>query len=146
MTGLIQITMDALSLGGLYALTALGIGIVFSVMRLANFAHAELVTCAAYALLALSGHPIVMAVAGAVLVAIILAMLTERLAFRSLRQADSATMLIASFTVSMFIQKVLIFTQGSRVKPVDPLPMLSQAVWVAGAQVSLLKIVTIVIC
>lgn len=146
MTGLIQIIMDSLSLGGLYALTALGIGIVFSVMRLANFAHAELVTCAAYALFALSGHPTVMAIAGAALVAIVLAVLTERLAFRPLRKADPATMLIASFTVSMLIQKVLIFTFGSRVKPIDPLPALSQPVWIAGAQVSLLKIVTIVIC
>lgn len=146
MTGLIQIIMDSLSLGGLYALTALGIGIVFSVMRLANFAHAELVTCAAYALFALSGNPTVMAIAGAALVAIVLAVLTERLAFRPLRKADPATMLIASFTVSMLIQKVLIFTFGSRVKPIDPLPALSQPVWIAGAQVSLLKIVTIVIC
>lgn len=146
MTGLIQIIMDSLSLGGLYALTALGIGIVFSVMRLANFAHAELVTCAAYALFALSGHPTVMAIAGAALVAIVLAVLTEQLAFRPLRKADPATMLIASFTVSMLIQKVLIFTFGSRVKPIDPLPALSQPVWIAGAQVSLLKIVTIVIC
>lgn len=146
MTGLIQITMDALSLGGLYALTALGIGIVFSVMRLANFAHAELITGAAYALLALSGNPIVMAIAGATLVAMVLAVLTERVAFRPLRKADPATMLIASFTVSMLLQKMLIFWQGSRVKPVDPLPMLSKPVWIAGAQISQLKIITIVIC
>lgn len=143
---MIQIVVDALSLGGLYALTALGIGIVFSVMRLANFAHAELVTCAAYALFALSGHPAVMAVAASVFVAMVLAVLTERVAFRPLRRADPATMLIASFTVSMFIQKLLIFAVGSRVKTLDPLPVLSQPVWIAGAQVSLLKIVTIAIC
>lgn len=146
MSGLVQILMDALSLGGLYALTALGIGIVFSVMRLANFAHAELITCAAYALFALSGQPVVMAVAAAVLLAMALAALTERLAFRPLRKADPATLLIASFTVSMLIQKLLVFAFGSRVKPIDPLPMLSQPVWIAGAQVSLLKIVTIVTC
>lgn len=146
MTGLIQILMDALSLGGLYALTALGIGIVFSVMRLANFAHAELVTCAAYALLALSGHPVVMTVAGAVVGAMVLAVLTERLAFRPLRKADPATMLIASFTVSMLIQKILVFTVGSRGKSIDFLPILNQPVSVLGAQVSLLKIVTVAIC
>ena len=146
MNWIVQIIVDSLSLGGLYALTALGIGIVFSVMRLANFAHAELVTCAAYALFALSGYPVVMAIAGAAFVAMVLAVLTERLAFRPLRKADPATMLIASFTVSMLIQKVLIFFIGSRVKPVDPFPTLNQAVWILGAQVSLLKIVTIIIC
>ena len=142
----IQIIVDALSLGGLYALTALGIGLIFSVMRLANFAHAEFVTCAAYALFALSGHPLVMGIAASVVVAVALAVATERVAFRPLRDADPATMLIASFTVSMFIQKLLIFALGSRVKTLDPLPFLSQPVAVAGVQVSLLKLVTIAVC
>lgn len=146
MNNIIQIMVDALSLGGLYALTALGIGLIFSVMRLANFAHAELVTCAAYALLALSGHSVVMAIAASVLLAMALAALTERLAFRPLRNADPSTLLIASFTLSMLIQKVLIFALGSRVKPIDPLPMLSQPISLLGAQVSLLKVVTILIC
>ena len=42
---MLQTIVDALSLGGLYALTALGVGLIFSVMRLANFAHGELITC-----------------------------------------------------------------------------------------------------
>jgi len=146
MNALVQIVVDALSLGGLYALTALGIGLIFSVMRLANFAHAELVTCAAYALFALSAHPLVIAIAGSVLVAVALAVVTERLAFRTLRSADPTTMMIASFTVSMLIQKILVFSVGSRPKSLDPVPVLSQAVWIGGAQVSLLKLVTIAVC
>lgn len=146
MSQTLQIVIDALSVGGLYALTALGIGIVFSVMRLANFAHAEFVTVAAYVLLALSGQPIIMSVAASVLVAVALAVLTERVAFRPIRQADQATMLIASFAVSMLLQRVLIFLLGSRIKAVDPLPGLSQAIMVGGVQVSLLKLVTIATC
>lgn len=146
MSQILQIVIDALSVGGLYALTALGIGIVFSVMRLANFAHAEFVTVAAYVLLALSGQPIIMSVAASVLIAIALAVLTERVAFRPIRQADQATMLIASFAVSMLLQRVLIFLLGSRIKAVDPLPGLSQAIMVGGVQVSLLKLATIATC
>ncbi|MEM6461396.1 MAG: branched-chain amino acid ABC transporter permease [Pseudomonadota bacterium] len=142
----VQVIVDALSLGGLYALTALGIGLIFSVMRLANFAHAEFITCAAYALFALSGHPLVMAVSAAVLVAVALAVLTERVAFRPLRAADQATMLIASFAVSVLIQKLLIFAVGSRAKPLDPLPVLAETLNVGGVQIGLLKIVTIVTC
>ena len=142
----VQIVVDALSLGGLYALTALGIGLIFSVMRLANFAHAELVTCAAYALFALSGHPFVMAFASSVVLAMVLAMLTERMAFRPLRAADPTTMMIASFTVSMLIQKLLIFALGSRPKSLDPMPALSAAVSIGPVQISLLKLVTIAIC
>ncbi|MRX52279.1 branched-chain amino acid ABC transporter permease [Paracoccus sp. S-4012] len=142
----IQILVDTVSVGGLYALTALGLGLIFSVMRLANFAHAELVTCAAYAVFALSGQPVAVAIVASVGTAMVLALATERLAFRPLRSADQTTMLIASFAVSMFIQKLLIFTVGSRPKPVDPLPILAQPIAIAGAQVSLLKLATILAC
>lgn len=145
-TEYIQILIDACSVGGLYALTALGIGLIFSVMRLANFAHAEFITVAAYVLFAISGHPIVMSIAAAVLVAVVLAIATERIAFRPIRNADPATMLISSFAVSMFLQKVLIFAVGSRVKALDPLPMLTQPLWIGNVQISALKLVTIAVC
>jgi branched-chain amino acid transport system permease protein len=143
---LAQIIVDALSLGGLYALTALGIGLIFSVMRLANLAHAEFVTIPAYALFALSGQPVIVAIAVAIAAGVLLAVVTERVAFRALRNADSATMLIASFAVSMLLQRLLVFSAGSRLKTLDPLPMLSQPVLIFGAQVSELKLVTIGVC
>lgn len=142
----VQILVDALSVGGLYALTALGIGLIFSVMRLANFAHAEFVTIPAYALFALSGQPVMVGIVASVLVAVILAIVTERIAFRPLRNADPATMLIASFAVSMLLQKLLVFSMGSRVKTLDPLPMLSRPIWIGSVQVSALKLVTITVC
>jgi branched-chain amino acid transport system permease protein len=82
----------------------------------------------------------------AVVVGIVLAVATERVAFRALRNADSSTMLIASFAVSMLLQKLLVFSAGSRIKTLDPLPMLSRPIWIAGAQVSALKLVTIAVC
>lgn len=143
---LIQILVDALSVGGLYALTALGIGLIFSVMRLANFAHAEFVTVPAYVMFALSGHPALMSIGAAVLTAVALALAVERVAFRPLRRFDPAVMLIASFAVSMFLQKLLVFAVGSRIKPLDPLPMLGEAIRIGGVQISALKLVTILAC
>ena len=58
MERLVQTLVDAVSVGSLYALTALGIGLIFGVMRLINFAHGELITFAAYTLLALFGLPV----------------------------------------------------------------------------------------
>lgn len=143
---MLQATVDALSLGGLYALTALGVGLIFSVMRLANFAHGELITCAGYALFVMSGHPILMALGLSLVVAVGVAVLTERLAFHPLRHADPATLLITSFTVSMFLQKLLVFLWDSRVKPLDPLPWLSMPVSILGSDVSLIKLITVAIC
>lgn len=141
----LPILVDGFSLGGLFALTALGIGLIFSVMRLANFAHAELVTVAAFVLFALAGRPLALAVGASILVAVALAVLTERAAFRPLRGADPATLLISSFTVSMLLQKLLVFAVGSRIKALDPLPTLSGAVTLGGVQVGALKLATIAV-
>lgn len=145
-SSLIAVLVDAFSVGGLYALTALGIGLIFSVMRLANFAHAEFVTVPAYALFVLSGHPVVMAIAFSVIVAVMLALATERVAFRPLRGIDPATMLIASFAVSMFLQRLLVFAFDSRIKPVDPLAVLAGSVRLFGAQINILKLTTVITC
>jgi branched-chain amino acid transport system permease protein len=142
----LQTVVDACSVGGLYALTALGLGLIFSVMRLGNFAHSEFVTVAAYVLFALSGEPRVMAISAAVLTAMALAVLTERIAFRPFRHADPATMLISSFTVSMLLQRSMVFLFGSRVKTIDPLPMIGGSLRIGGAQLGILKLVTIATC
>ncbi len=46
-----QNLIDALSLGSLYALVALGIGLLFGILRLVNFAHGDFITIGAYALI-----------------------------------------------------------------------------------------------
>jgi branched-chain amino acid transport system permease protein len=129
----VQTLVDAVSVGGLYALTALGIGLIFGVMRLINFAHGELIMIAGYALLLFIGQPLWVAVLAAVAAALILALIIERAAFRPLRDADPATLLIASFAV------------GSRPKGVDFLPALGQQVAIGGVRVQLLQGVTILV-
>jgi branched-chain amino acid transport system permease protein len=143
---LIQPIVDAISVGGLYALTALGIGLIFGVARLVNFAHGELIMIAGYTLLALAGLPLPVMLFGAFAAAVVLALLTERTAFRPLRNADPATLLIASFAVSFFLQKTMMVVVGSRAKGLDFVPQLGRQVEVLGVRLQLLQIVTIVIC
>jgi branched-chain amino acid transport system permease protein len=145
MERLVQIAVDAVSVGSLYALTALGIGLIFGVMRLINFAHGELITLAAYTLLALYGMPVPVMIFGAVVVAVLIALLTERAAFRPLRNADPTTLLISSFAVSFFLQKLLILVVGSRLKGLDFLPSLGRQTELFGTRLQLLQIVTIVV-
>jgi branched-chain amino acid transport system permease protein len=141
----IQTFVDAVSVGGLYALTALGIGLIFGVMRLINFAHGELIMIAGYMLLALFGAPLPVMLLGGLAAAILLALATERVAFRPLRDADPATLLISSFAVSFFLQKTLILFVGSRPKGVDFLPALGRQVELAGVRLQSLQIVTIIV-
>ena len=139
----VQTLGDAVSLGSLYALTALGIGLIFGVMRLINFAHGELITISAYAFLALFGMPVPVMLFGGILTAVILALLTERAAFRPLRSADPTTLLISSFAVSFFLQKLLILVVGSRLKGLDLLPELNRQTEFLGVRLQMLQIVTI---
>ncbi len=138
-----QIVVDAASAGGLYSLTALGIGLIFGVMRLVNFAHADFITAAGYAILLTFTQSAFVAVLGAGLVAVVLALAVERVAFRPLRGADPATLLISSFAVSFFLQKTTIMLIGSRPKGVDFLPGLAEQWTVAGVRLQLLPLVTI---
>ena len=145
MARIAQTLVDALSVGGLYALTALGIGLIFGVMRLINFAHGELIMIAGYTLLALAGAPLWMLIPAALLAAVALGLATERVAFRPLRGADPATLLISSFAVSFFLQKTLILFVGSRPKGVDFLPALGRHVEFVGVRLQILQLVTILV-
>jgi len=145
MDRIIQTLVDAVSVGGLYALTALGIGLIFGVMRLINFAHGELIMIAGYAILLMFGLPAWVVVIGSLLAALLLALAIERAAFRPIRDADPATLLISSFAVSFFLQKTMILFVGSRPKGVDFLPGLAQQIQIAGIRLQLLQVVTIVV-
>jgi branched-chain amino acid transport system permease protein len=145
MEGLVQTLADAVSVGGLYALTALGIGLIFGVMRLINFAHGALITAAGYALFATYGLPIAVMLVAAFFAAVALALLTERVAFRPLRNADPAMLLVSSFALSFFLEKTLILFVGSRPKGIDFLPELGRQVEVLGVRLQGLQIVSIVV-
>jgi branched-chain amino acid transport system permease protein len=142
---LVQILVDVVSVGGLYALTALGIGLIFGVMRLINFAHGELIMIGGYGLLLFLGQPVWLAIPAALAAALALALIIERAAFRPLRGADPATLLIASFAVSFFLQKTMILFVGSRPKGVDFLPVLGQQIAIGGVRLQLLQLVTILV-
>jgi branched-chain amino acid transport system permease protein len=101
--------INALSLGATYALLALGLAMVFSVLGLVNFAHGELVTVAAYAMYLENelGLPFPVQALSAIVAASLAAMVMERIAFRPLRGSSFVTLLIASFALSVVIQNLL---------------------------------------
>jgi branched-chain amino acid transport system permease protein len=99
-------TVNALALGSRFALLALGLATVFSIMGLINFAHGELVTIGGYVMWVLFAHGAAWwAVIPLTLVATTLAAVAmERIAFRPLRGASIVTLLITSFAISYLIQ------------------------------------------
>ena len=87
MTDLIQHLIDALSLGSLYALLALGIALIFGIMGLINFAYGELIMIGGYALYLTRDAPWPLQLLVCLLIAMLAAMAMERTAFRPFRGA-----------------------------------------------------------
>lgn len=118
----LQQILNALSLGGTYALLALGLAVVFSIIGLINFAHGELMTVAGYvmAFSLAAALPFPLAILLALSAPVLLAMAMERVAFRPVRGASGTTLLLTSFAVSAILR--VLFQNFISARPV-PVPM-----------------------
>lgn len=141
-----QAIADAISLGALYGLVAVGIGLVFGVMRLINFAYGELITIGAYVLSYTYSWPAPLAILACFAAVIALALAQERIAFRPLRRmgAAPATMLVATFAVSFLLQAIYLLAFGSRGRSVSTLGQLNNAFTVEGVNIRWILLVTTV--
>jgi branched-chain amino acid transport system permease protein len=107
---LVQQTINALSLGSIYALVAIGLAMVFGILRLINFAHGDLMMVACYIAFFLVGTGIsfMPLIVITIFAAAVLGMLTERVAYRPVRGAPDVIMLLTSLAVSIFIENVFV--------------------------------------
>jgi branched-chain amino acid transport system permease protein len=153
MVAFIQNCVDALSLGSLYALAALGIGLLFGMLRLINFAHGDFITIGAFglivpsrndtAIMAIGSLPVVLLVPAACAIVVIAALLSDRLVFRPLRTASAPTLMFASFSVGYIIQNTILVTYGARPKTIDLWSSLGEQLHFGAVRVPRLEVVTI---
>lgn len=151
-----QTVIDAAALGSLYALAALAIGFVFGIMRLVNFAQGDYITIGAYSLivpgasaapaLLFGALPVPLMLAATIATVALVAVLTERIAFRPLRQTNPATLLVSSFAVSYFLQHLVMLFYSSRPKSVDISHGLNEAVSVGALRLQGTQIFSILLC
>lgn len=115
----IQQVVNALSAGSLYALMAVGLAMVFGILRLINFAHGDLMMIAAY-LAAFSigaGLPLAATVTAMVLGTVVVGLLMERIAYRPIRRSPGVAMLLTSFAVGQILQNGTLLTTRLAGKP-----------------------------
>lgn len=128
----------------MYALTALGIALIFGILRLVNLAHGELIMLAGYAIFfAAASVPFAALVGAAVVAAVVAALAMERIAFRPMRSASPATLMVASFGVSYFLQNLAVVTMGSQSKPIGLTGFLTESLVLGPFRVATLDLVTI---
>jgi branched-chain amino acid transport system permease protein len=146
-----QNLVDALGLGAIYALMAVGIGLVFGVLRLVNFAYGQLIMAGAFTIAYASraNWPTWAAVAACFGVVLVLSLAMEVAVFRPLRRQSPAVMLVATFAIAFLLQNVALLTvlkvQGQLGVPASAVAQLSRAVSVAGVDVRKVTIVSFVV-
>jgi branched-chain amino acid transport system permease protein len=121
-----QTLINAVGLGSVYALIAVGIGLVFGVLRLVNFAYGQLIMAGAYALAIGSSHgwPEWASVLTCFTVVVALSLVMDVALFRPLRGAPPATMLVATFAVAFLLQAIALLKFGSLVRTATIFPQL----------------------
>ncbi len=114
--GLFQSLVDGLTLGSLYALIAVGYTVVYGIVQLINFAHGEIFMVGAFGAVAVfAAFPIdiysfwmlPLMLIGGIAAAVVVALLTERLAYRPLRNAPRLAPLITAIGISVFLQEAM---------------------------------------
>ncbi len=143
-----QTLSDAVGLGAIYALMAVGIGLVFGVLRLVNFAYGQLVMAGAYTLAYTSGWPVAASIATCFAVVVALSLAMERVVFRPLRGQSPAVMLVTTFAIAFLLQAVALIvdlrdgTLGQIASSVAPL---NQAITVGGVHIRKITIVAVIV-
>ena len=142
----LQVQVDAIGLGAIYALMAVGIGLVFGVMRLVNFAYGQLIMAGAFALAFASDHhwPVGVGILLCFAVVLALSLAMERVVFRPLRTQSAAVMLIATFAIAFLLQSIALLWFGPLGKTATSLVQLNRPVEVGGVEIRKITIVAIV--
>jgi branched-chain amino acid transport system permease protein len=138
----VQHVIDAATAGSFYALFALGIALIFGIMGLVNFAHGELIMVGAYTVYLTRTWPWPLIVAMTLAVVVVLALAMERIAFRPVRGASPATLLITSFAVSFLIQSVVRLSFTALPRSADITPAFRQSFHIGGVRISWLSAIT----
>jgi len=143
-----QTLSDAVGLGAIYALMAVGIGLVFGVLRLVNFAYGQLVMVGAYTLAYTAGWPVAASIAACFGVVVALSLAMDRVVFRPLRGQSPAVMLVTTFAIAFLMQAVALIIDlrnNTLGEVATSIASLNQAITVGGVQIRRVTIVAVVV-
>lgn len=122
-TGLAEQLLNGLRTGSIYALIALGYTMVYGIAKMINFAHGDIIMVGAYLLYifgVMLGLPVWLTILLAVLGCALLGIVTEKIAYKPLRNAPPLAVLITAIGVSYFLQNFMQIVMGA-----TPIPFAS---------------------
>jgi len=142
---ILQFIVDVLSLGSLYALFALGLVLVYGILKLVNFAYGELVLVIGYSIFLLKGSPFpwFFMASIAILMSIFISICTDYFAFRPVREKSVTAVLITSFAFATLLQNAALLFISPKPKNVPMPSFLSDSVQFLGVITPVRNIISI---
>ena len=144
MRELIPYLINGVSVGGQYALIAIGYTLVYGILRLINFAHGDVFMVAGLVMVyATTAMPFYIALPLVLIVTVVLGFLIERVAYKPLRSAPRMSLMISAIGVSYLIQNLAFYITGGVPQPVsNPIPWISENVSILGTSTKRVTLVT----
>ena len=135
--------LAGVSVGGQYALIAVGYTMVYGILRLINFAHGDIFTAAGFFMVYIAASmPLYIAVPLVIILTVVLGFTVERVAYKPLRTAPRMSIMISAIGVSYLLQNLMWYITGGLAKQYPVLPWLSDTVQIFSASPKIVTIVT----
>lgn len=135
--------LSGISVGGQYALIAIGYTMVYGILRLINFAHGDVFMIAGLMMVYLSASlPLLVALPLVILMTVALGFLIERAAYKPLRSAPRMSVMISAIGVSYLLQNAALYFTGGLAKIYPAIPWLNNTVTIWGATTKMVTVVT----
>ena len=136
--------INGISVGGQYALIAIGYTLVYGILRLINFAHGDVFMVAGLVMVySTTAMPFYIALPLVLIATVVLGFVIERVAYKPLRSAPRMSLMISAIGVSYLIQNLAFYITGGVPQPVTrPIPWISENVSILGASTKRVTLVT----
>ncbi|MBR6889757.1 MAG: branched-chain amino acid ABC transporter permease [Clostridia bacterium] len=135
--------LAGVSVGGQYALIAVGYTMVYGILRLINFAHGDIFTAAGFFMVYISATmPLYLAIPLVTVLTVALGFTVERVAYKPLRTAPRMSIMISAIGVSYLLQNLMWYITGGLAKQYPVLPWISDSVTLGSASTKVVTIVT----
>lgn len=142
-TTFLQQCLTGISLGGAYALIAIGYTLVYGILRLINFAHGDIFMMAGYFMIfSMASMPWFIAVPVTLAVTVALGVSIERVAYRPLRQAPRMSVMISAIGVSYLLQNLATYLFTALPKGYPEIPFLKRIFQIGGLSASFVTFLT----
>ena len=144
MESMLPYIINGISVGGQYALIAIGYTLVYGILRLINFAHGDVFMVAGLVLVYTSTSiPMYVAIPLVAISVALLGFIIERCAYKPLRSAPRMSLMISAIGVSYLIQNMAFYLTGGVAQPItNPIPWISDTITVFGVATKRVTVVT----